>query len=211
MTESKTCCTPLESRAAVRRRQLIEAARDLFVAHGFHATGMAQISEQSGIAVGQIYRDFSCKEEIIAAIVTDDCEKFLDAQQLETAVTHKDRNAVRAWIEHFVEPGAPAEADRLFSDIVAESSRNPRIASIFLQLQSEFENRLLQALTLLAPDEMKTTQRRAIADSIMTLSIGLQQHRLFCPERNLRPLTDMLRSMIAREIELLSKPVAPVL
>ncbi|WP_443018235.1 helix-turn-helix domain-containing protein [Sphingobium sp. TKS] len=41
--------------------------RDLFVKRGFHQTGMAQIASSSGIAVGQIYRDFANKEAIIAA------------------------------------------------------------------------------------------------------------------------------------------------
>jgi AcrR family transcriptional regulator len=206
MIESQIYCTPRESRAEARRRQLIEAARKLFIANGFHATGIAQISEQSGIAVGQIYRDFSCKEEIVAAIVTDDCAQFMDTQQLEAAVAKQDRAATRTWIEHFLEPGAPVESDRLFSEIVAESSRNPRIAAIFLQLQSEFENRLLQALTLLVPDKRHAGRRRALADSIMTLSIGLQQHRLVRPKLHLRPLSDMLKSMIGREIDLLSQP-----
>lgn len=206
MIESQYYCTPPESRADARRRQLIEAARKLFIANGFHATGIAQISEQSGIAVGQIYRDFSCKEEIVAAIVTDDCAQFMDTQQLDAAVANQDSAAIRSWIEHFVEPTPPAQSDLLFSEIVAETSRNPRIAAIFLQLQSEFENRLLQALTLLAPDKRNATRRKALADSIMTLSIGLQQHRLVRRELRLRPLSDMLKSMIGREIDLLCEP-----
>ena len=61
-----------ESRAALRRRRITDAARKLFVANGFHATGMAQLAKASGIAVGQIYRDFAAKEDIVAALVTAD-------------------------------------------------------------------------------------------------------------------------------------------
>jgi AcrR family transcriptional regulator len=206
MTDSELCSALTENRADARRRHLVDTARKLFIENGFHATGMAQISEQSGIAVGQIYRDFACKEEIVAAIVSRDCAQLMDAKQLEAAVAKRDRTAIRAWIKHFVEPGKPAEADRLFSEIVAESSRNPRIAAVFLQLQRGFEDCLLKALALLIPDEHRAAQRRALADIIMTFSIGLPQHRLFNPKTDHRPLSDMMRSMIAREIDLLAQP-----
>ncbi len=66
------------TRADDRRRHLIDVARKLFTEHGFHATGVAQIAAASGIRVGQIYRDFSGKEDIVAAIVAEDVAAFLD-------------------------------------------------------------------------------------------------------------------------------------
>ena len=42
------CCGLPADRAATRRRRIIEAARSLFVANGFHATGVAQIARESG-------------------------------------------------------------------------------------------------------------------------------------------------------------------
>jgi AcrR family transcriptional regulator len=96
MTDSELCSALTENRADARRRHLVDTARKLFIENGFHATGMAQISEQSGIAVGQIYRDFACKEEIVAAIVSRDCAQLMDAKQLEAAVakTCRGRSSV---------------------------------------------------------------------------------------------------------------------
>ena len=56
---------------------MLDTARKLFIENGFHGTGVAQIAARSGIKVGQIYRDFSSKEDIIAAIVNSDCRSFL--------------------------------------------------------------------------------------------------------------------------------------
>ena len=50
---------PHREKALLRREKIVSAARRLFIANGFHATGVAQIAKESGIAVGQIYRDFS--------------------------------------------------------------------------------------------------------------------------------------------------------
>src|SRR3546814_10817567 len=59
-------------RSAARRQHILATTRDLFVKRGFHQTGMAQIASSSGIAVGQIYRDFANKEAIIAAIRSEE-------------------------------------------------------------------------------------------------------------------------------------------
>ena len=75
-----------QTRAEARREKLIEAARALFAENGFHATGMAEIARRSGIAVGQIYRDFAGKEDIVAEIVTRDCALFLSAATLKNAI-----------------------------------------------------------------------------------------------------------------------------
>lgn len=53
------------------RLTIEEAAFELFMEHGFHATSMRQIADKSGLALGGIYNHFSSKEDIFAAIVMD--------------------------------------------------------------------------------------------------------------------------------------------
>ena len=50
------CAALGRSRAQQRRDKVVDVARRLFASQGFHATGMAQIAKESGVAVGQIYR-----------------------------------------------------------------------------------------------------------------------------------------------------------
>jgi AcrR family transcriptional regulator len=53
-----------------RSRKLIEdAAYELFLEQGFHATSMREIARKSGLAVGGIYNHFSSKEEIFRSIL----------------------------------------------------------------------------------------------------------------------------------------------
>ncbi len=56
-------------RDALRRDQIVAAARRCVVRNGFHAASMAQIARQAQLSVGQIYRSFPSKEAIIHAIV----------------------------------------------------------------------------------------------------------------------------------------------
>ena len=55
----------------VTRLAIEDAAIELFMEHGYHATSMRQIAEQAGLALGGIYNHFKSKDEIFEAIVVD--------------------------------------------------------------------------------------------------------------------------------------------
>jgi AcrR family transcriptional regulator len=55
----------------VTRLAIEEAAFELFMEQGYHATSMRQISEKADLALGGIYNHFSNKDEIFAAILLD--------------------------------------------------------------------------------------------------------------------------------------------
>jgi AcrR family transcriptional regulator len=59
------------SKGEVTRSVIEDAAMELFIKNGYHATSMRQIAEQSGLALGGIYNHFKSKEEIFEAIVVD--------------------------------------------------------------------------------------------------------------------------------------------
>ncbi|MBM3126588.1 MAG: TetR/AcrR family transcriptional regulator [Chloroflexi bacterium] len=53
------------------RLAIEDAAMDLFVKNGYHASSMRQIAEHAGLALGGIYNHFAGKEDIFEAIVVD--------------------------------------------------------------------------------------------------------------------------------------------
>ena len=53
------------------RAAIEDAAVELFIKNGYHATSMRQIAEQAELALGGIYNHFKSKEEIFEAIVVD--------------------------------------------------------------------------------------------------------------------------------------------
>jgi len=48
-----------------------DAALELYMDQGYHATSMRQIAEKAGLALGGIYNHFKSKEEIFEAIIID--------------------------------------------------------------------------------------------------------------------------------------------
>lgn len=73
------------SRAA-KRDDLIDAAIRLFNRHGYHATGIDRLMEETGIAKTTLYRHFGSKEELIVAALArideaarDELRAFVEA------------------------------------------------------------------------------------------------------------------------------------
>lgn len=198
------CCDGPQSRAEQRRRTLMQAARKLFIERGFHATGMAQVAKESGIAIGQIYRDFAAKEDIVAALVQADCTRLMNYRAIEEAVCRGDADAARRWIGEFVRPSDDLDDGRLFAEIIAESARNERIAAIFTTLQADLRRHLLNALALLAPGAALANRRALLGDAVMTMSLGLTHYQLLQPDLAIEPLARAIHALIEREVAALN-------
>ena len=166
----------------MRRQRVVDTARELFVEHGFHGTGVAQIARRSGIAVGQIYRDFGCKEDIVAALTRQDAAHALRLDTLKAAIDSSDSEQVTEWLLALLEAENDREGKALFAEILAESARNDRIAAIFKSLQADLRSKILIALVQIAPDSRMEEQRKLLADLLLTFSLGLVYHQLMAPD-----------------------------
>lgn len=59
------------TKGEVTRIAIEDAAIELFMEQGYHATSMRQIADRAELALGGIYNHFSSKEEIFEAIILD--------------------------------------------------------------------------------------------------------------------------------------------
>jgi AcrR family transcriptional regulator len=62
---------PTATRGERTQAEIVRAAYQLFVNHGYHGTSMRQIAQEAGIALGGIYNHFSSKEEIFLTVLLD--------------------------------------------------------------------------------------------------------------------------------------------
>src|SRR5580704_19704308 len=56
-----------------KRRQIIEGARQVFMAQGFDAASMGEIARVAGVSKGTLYVYFKNKDELFEAIVGQQC------------------------------------------------------------------------------------------------------------------------------------------
>lgn len=65
-----------EGRAdSAKRRQILDGARRMFLAHGFDAASMNEIAREAGVSKGTLYVYFKSKEELFEAIVEAQCRQ----------------------------------------------------------------------------------------------------------------------------------------
>lgn len=192
-------CPP--DRAALRRDRVIAAARKLFEDKGFHATGMAELAALSGVKVGQIYRDFASKEEIVAAIVEADFAAYSDASGFRSAIDSGDRQAVIVAIDQMF---TRTEGKRLLPEIIAEASRNPVVASTIRDLDSRCKAELLEALEVIAPGADHGQAREVAAEIVLTLIVGSCHRRVAHPASDDCAANRAMRAIVARELKKLA-------
>ncbi|MEV0173865.1 TetR/AcrR family transcriptional regulator [Streptomyces sp. NPDC050803] len=62
-----------------RRRQILDGAARCFARNGFHATSMQDVLKEVDLSAGAVYRYFSSKDELIAAIANEVLSEVRDA------------------------------------------------------------------------------------------------------------------------------------
>ena len=147
------------SGAALRRKQILDAARVAFRAHGFHAASMSVVAAGARMSVGQIYRYFDNKEAIVAAIVGEHVEEFMrDLTLLESRdgpLSERLLNNFIQSIRRHIDSGFLS----LTSEVRAEAARNPALQELLV-------NKDLQIQELIV-DLMKSTDLAYLPDQAM--------------------------------------------
>ncbi|MES2492242.1 MAG: TetR/AcrR family transcriptional regulator [Pseudomonadota bacterium] len=196
------------SRGAERRRRIADTARRLFVEKGFHGTGVALIAAESGIGVGQLYRDFAGKEAIVADIVHTHVGLFLDEDGLHDAAARDDARAARRWLSRFLEEGGQTKDGAagdcaLFAEVHAEASRNERVAAIVRETDARVRDNIATALAVLAPGERLARRRELLAGVILSLAHGLWHRIITDPGAPQVELAQYASQLMQREIDAL--------
>jgi len=112
-----------------RRTQLLAAAREVFVAQGYHAAAMDEIAERAGVSKPVLYQHFPGKLELYLALLDASVVSLLDAVRAALASTTDNKQRVaattRAYFDYVADPGG---AFRLVfeSDLIAEPAVRAR-------------------------------------------------------------------------------------
>lgn len=160
---------------------------------------MAQIAKASGIAIGQIYRDFANKEAIVAAICEANLIAWLEEEKLQAAVDDGDAPAIRNWVKRIVTDELAVEDRRLMSELLAEAGRNPTIAAINRKEDARLRSSLNSALSSLAPAASEC-QRATIADFIISLAWAMLARSEMYPHQDHGMLRQYVADLLDREL-----------
>lgn len=111
--------TPRTARGTRTRAKLLEAAEEVFSAHGYHDASIVKITEAAGVSQGTFYLYFEGKQEIFDELV-DDLNQRVRHAMSEASRSGKDR----------------AEAERLgFAAFFRFTAEHPALYRIIRQAE----------------------------------------------------------------------------
>lgn len=110
---------------------IMQAAKALFLEHGFGAVSMDQIARQAGVSKATVYAHFTSKEKLFAEMVFRACPSKWDGE-IPTLTPNSDIRAIleyilRMVVEHLMSP----EPLSVYRIIVAEGPRFPELPKAF--------------------------------------------------------------------------------
>jgi len=88
MSESIVAAPPPASDTSPKRRQVLDAATDLFLAQGYGAVSMDAVARAAGVSKATLYAHFASKEALFATIMRDRSANYrLDESLFPESVT----------------------------------------------------------------------------------------------------------------------------
>lgn len=113
-----------------RRAQVLTAAREVFVAQGYHTAAMDDIAERAGVSKPVLYQHFPGKLDLYLALLDDGIASLLDTLRTALESTHDNKERVHGAVSaYFAFVDDPDGAYRLVfeSDLTNEPAVRARV------------------------------------------------------------------------------------
>ena len=88
---------------SVRRKQLLAAAQQVFVAQGYHAAAMDDIAECAGVSKPVLYQHFPGKLDLYLALIDTHCDALVGKVRTAMGATADNRERVNGAIRTYFE------------------------------------------------------------------------------------------------------------
>jgi TetR/AcrR family transcriptional regulator, repressor for uid operon len=157
------------------RERIVQSAIDSFSRYGFDRTRMDDIAQTANISKGTVYLYFKSKEDLFYGICKNNLE-VLKEQLSHLFVTTKENLLFDA--EQFYDNLHKLEksgSEKVFSETVAESSRNPKLQRILYEQRTKIFNVVKEYLDHQVQKGFfrKDVDTDAIASGLIALYDGL--------------------------------------
>lgn len=113
-----------------RRAQLLDAARGVFVAQGYHAAAMDDIADRAGVSKPVLYQHFPSKIDLYLALLDSSAQALAEAVRDALASTHDNKQRVAATMQAYFDfVDDPRGTFRLVfeSDLTGEEAVRERV------------------------------------------------------------------------------------
>lgn len=172
-----------------KRKQILEAAKALFLLHGYHGSSMNQIAKAAGVTKLTVYNHFQDKENLFTCAIEETCEESINARPLSLNA-HSDfktcfYQACELAMNIIYLPEA-IKLDHLLLELAAQ--KNPLALKFYnvshQRMWNVWQEFLQQATTFkfIRPDEIEKQ-----TNLILSLLLGVRHHEVLL---GIRPIPD---------------------
>ncbi|MGD8175308.1 TetR/AcrR family transcriptional regulator [Marinimicrobium sp. ARAG 43.8] len=170
-----------------KAQTILQAARTVFLKHGFSAATTDMIQQQAGVSKSTVYAHYPTKEKLFIAVVEAECESFLAGmQRIEFHPQNVEallQQVAETYLDIVLSPIALAQ----YRVLVAEATKFPELAHRFYQAgplamirhATELMSKAAEAGELDFGGLSAETAATAFANLVRS---ELQQHYLLHPE-----------------------------
>jgi len=148
---------------SARRKQLLRAAREVFVAQGYHAAAMDDIAERAGVSKPVLYQHFPGKLDLYLALLETHASELVRAVRHAMSSTADNmlrvHNAVSAYFDYVDSEG---EAFRLVFE--SDLRNEPSVRALVARMETQVNDAIADTI---AADTGLTRERAQL------LSVGL--------------------------------------
>jgi len=185
----------LESRRDKGRTQIIEAARKLFSTRGFHQTAMSELATEAQVSVGQVYRLFKSKSDVILAIVQDDIDdKSTQMMELVEGVRSGGMEPVEAFTK-LAYVTLNEEDEALTFEILAEGHRSLPVAEAIQTICARYRE-ILRELAANARPGLSAKSLDAAEELLLACMFGISHSQLSSPRLSVDEIATQTARMI---------------
>ncbi len=195
-----------------KREHILDAAQTCFARRGFHATTMQDICREARVSPGALYVYFDSKEALIEGLCERDRAEMAERFG-QLALAPDFIEALTAIGEHYFVAESP-EKQRFVVEMGVQSTRNPRIAEIFMGVD-KYCSGAFEALFQRLKDEGRIAPAVDVPTLAKVFNIigdGMAWRRAIEPDIDMRtvlPVLVELVSTLLRPVEPLAKSTPP--
>jgi AcrR family transcriptional regulator len=170
-----TRLTREESKAATRER-LLDAARTLFAASGFHGASVEEIAAAAGFSTGALYSNFEGKEDLFLALmereIGEHAREISAAVAARPSVAERAAGGARQWMSMIErEPELVLLFTEFWAYGVRDAQMRPKVAERFAQVRAMLTALIMDSarefdLALELPAEQLAIAIDALGDGI---------------------------------------------
>jgi len=142
-TPAKSAGRPKASEVEARTQELIDAAGDLFLKHGYTGVSLETIAREARVAVRTIYVKFGGKAGLLKAVLAARRERFFPVGRMDV-----DQRPLRQVIDefagYFYDMLCEPDAMTLQRVVMAEAGSNPELAEAFYEAGPRMTREMLE-------------------------------------------------------------------